>query len=71
MVCDQFDTLYAEGATQARVMTIPLHLFVIGLAFRVKYLDEALKYICSHDGVWKAAGAEIADYFYANYYQKP
>jgi len=68
MVCDQFDTLYVEGATQARVMTLPLHPFVIGLAFRVKYLDEALKYICEHDGVWKATGAEIADHFYANYY---
>jgi hypothetical protein len=33
MVCDQFDTLYAEGAAQARVMTLPLHPFVIGLAF--------------------------------------
>jgi peptidoglycan/xylan/chitin deacetylase (PgdA/CDA1 family) len=71
MVCDQFDVLYAEGATQARVMTIPLHPFVIGLAFRSKYLDKALQYICSHDGVWKATGAEIADYYYANYYQKP
>jgi hypothetical protein len=47
MVCDQFDQLYAEGATQARVMTIPLHPFVIGLAFRIKYLDKALEYICS------------------------
>ena len=56
MVCDQFDTLYAEGATQARVMTIPLHPFVIGLAFRIKYLDQALEYICSHAGVWKATG---------------
>ena len=66
MVCDQFDTLYAEGATQGRVMTIPLHPFVIGLAFRIKYLDKALQYICAHDGVWKATGAEIADYYYAN-----
>ena len=41
MVCDQFDTLYAEGATQGRVMTIPLHPFVIGLAFRIKYLHQA------------------------------
>ncbi len=56
MVCDQFDQLYAEGATQGRVMTIPLHPFVIGLAFRVKYLDQALEYICSHDAVWKATG---------------
>lgn len=71
MVRDQFDTLYAEGVSQGRVMTIPLHPFVIGLAFRIKYLDEALKYICAHEGVWKATGAEIADYFYANYYQNP
>ena len=71
MVCDQFDTLYAEGATQARVMTIPLHPFVIGLAFRIKYLDKALKYICSHDGVWKATGAEIADRYYSSYSQQP
>jgi len=71
MVCDQFDTLYAEGAAQARVMTIPLHPFVIGLPFRIKYLDKALEYICSHEGVWRATGSEIADWFYANYYQEP
>ena len=71
MVCDQFDTLYAEGVSQPRVMTIPLHPFVIGLAFRIKYLDKALEYICAHEGVWKATGAEIADHVYANFYQKP
>jgi peptidoglycan/xylan/chitin deacetylase (PgdA/CDA1 family) len=71
MVRDQFDTFYAEGATQPRVMTLPLHPFVIGLAFRIKYLDEALKYICAHDGIWKTTGSEIADHFYANYYRKP
>jgi allantoinase len=71
MVCDQLDTLYAEGATNGRVMTLPLHPFVIGLPFRVKYLDKALDYICSHEGVWKTTGSEIADYFYKNYYRKP
>jgi peptidoglycan/xylan/chitin deacetylase (PgdA/CDA1 family) len=70
MVCDQFDTLYAEGAAQGRVMTIPLHPFVIGLAFRIKYLDKALNYICSRDGVWRATGAEIADHYYSNYYEQ-
>ncbi|HWO42724.1 MAG TPA: polysaccharide deacetylase family protein [Candidatus Eisenbacteria bacterium] len=71
MVRDQFDTLYAEGATHARVMTIPLHPFVIGLAFRIRYLDEALGYILAREGVWKTTGSEIADYFYANHYRKP
>jgi peptidoglycan/xylan/chitin deacetylase (PgdA/CDA1 family) len=71
MVCDQFDVLYQEGANQARVMTIPLHPFVIGLPFRSKYLDKALTYICAHDSVWKITGAELADYYYANYYPNP
>jgi allantoinase len=71
MVCDQFDVLYAEGAAQPRIMTIPLHPFVIGLPFRSKHLDAALNYICRHEGVWKATGSEIADHYYANYYRKP
>lgn len=71
MVCDQFDTLYGEGATNGRVMTIPLHAYVIGLPFRIKYLDKALKYICSHEGVWRTTGSEIADWFYQNYYEQP
>ena len=71
MVCDQFDTLYAEAAKSGRVMTIPLHPFVIGLPFRIKYLDKALEYICSHEGVWRATGSEIADWYYKNCYEKP
>ncbi|SRR5581483_2594212 len=71
MVCDQFDVLYKEGAEQARVMTLPLHPFVVGLPFRSKYLDDALAYICAHNGVWKTTGAEVADHFYAHYYRKP
>lgn len=71
MVCDQFDILYKEGATSGRVMAIPLHPFIIGFPFRIKYLDRALEYICSHQGVWRATGWEIADWFYKNYYKDP
>lgn len=71
MVRDQFDTFYAEGARRPRVMTLPLHPFVIGAAFRIKYLDLALAYICAHEAVWKTTGAEIADWFYAQYYHEP
>ena len=44
-ICDSFDVLYAEGATNGRVMGIALHPFLIGAAHRIKYLDEALSYI--------------------------
>ncbi|MBI4529098.1 MAG: polysaccharide deacetylase family protein [Deltaproteobacteria bacterium] len=71
MVCDQFDTLYGEAAESSRVMCLPLHPFVIGLPQRIKYLDKALDYICSHEGVWRATGWEIADWYYQNYYEDP
>lgn len=68
-VRDQFDALYREGARSGRVMALPLHPFIMGLPFRIKYLDDALEYICAHEGVWLATGAEIADWYYQNYYQ--
>jgi peptidoglycan/xylan/chitin deacetylase (PgdA/CDA1 family) len=58
-ICDSFDTLYAEGASNARVLGIALHPFLIGAAHRIKYLDKALSYIASHDKVWFATGEEI------------
>lgn len=71
MLCDQFDTLYEEGARSARVMAIPLHPFIIGLPFRIKYLDRALEHICAHEGVWRTTGGEIADWFYKHDYEDP
>jgi hypothetical protein len=71
MVCDQFDTLFEEGAKSGRVMAIPLHPFIIGLPFRIKCLDRASDYICSPDRVWRATGWEIADWFYKHYYEDP
>jgi len=59
MIRDAFDVLYAEGAGSARVMAICLHPFITGQAARSGSFDAALKYICSHDDVWKATGEEI------------
>ncbi len=70
IIKDQFDTLYEEGAESGRVMCIALHPFWIGQPHRVKYLDEALDYILSHDGVWKTTADDIAEYYIENYYDK-
>jgi peptidoglycan/xylan/chitin deacetylase (PgdA/CDA1 family) len=59
MIKRQFDVLYREGEQSARVMAICLHPFIIGVPHRIGGLDEALQYICSHAGVWKATGEEI------------
>ncbi len=66
MIKDTFDTLYAEGAESGRVMCIALHPYIMGQPHRIAYLDEALSYILSHDGVWKATGEEIADWYLEN-----
>lgn len=71
MVCDQFDTLYEESANGGKVMGLPLHPFIVGLPFRIKYLAKVLDYICAHDGVWKTTGGEIATWYYERYYEDP
>ena len=65
---DQFDVLYEQGAESGRVMCIALHPYWIGAPHRIKYLDDILTYILSHDGVWKTTADDIADYYMANYY---
>lgn len=66
----QFDQLYKEGADSGRVMCIALHPFVIGQPHRIKYLDQILSYIMSHDGVWQTTADEIAEYYITNYYDQ-
>jgi peptidoglycan/xylan/chitin deacetylase (PgdA/CDA1 family) len=59
MICRQFDTLYAEGAQSGRAMSICLHPYLTGRAYRIHALDQALAYICGHKDVWLATGSEI------------
>jgi allantoinase len=66
MIKRQFDVLYAEGEHSGRVMAICLHPFITGVAHRIGGLDSALKYICSHPGVWKATGEEITRAYVAS-----
>ena len=64
----QFDQLYAEGEVSGRVMCIALHPFLFGQPHRIRYLDEILGYIRSHDAVWHTTADEIADYYLAHCY---
>ena len=66
----QFDQLYKEGAESGRVMCLALHPFAIGQPHRYKYLEDALGYMMSHDGVWQTTADEIAEYYIANYYDE-
>lgn len=60
MIKRQFDVLWREGETQARVMAIALHPYITGFPHRIGALDAGLDYICRHEDVWLATGSEIA-----------
>lgn len=66
----QFDRLYAEGAESGRVMSLPIHPYRIGQPHRIKYLDQILEYVLSHDGVWVATASEIASHYLAHHYEQ-
>ncbi len=68
LIKDQFDQLYEEGAESGTVMCLPLHPYLIGQPHRLWLLDEALKYVTSHSGVWCATGREIAKSYLDNNY---
>src|SRR5262245_3448751 len=42
MIVDHFDTVYREGETAGRVMSVALHPYMMGSPQRVKHLDRAL-----------------------------
>ncbi|WP_069161315.1 polysaccharide deacetylase family protein [Nocardia altamirensis] len=63
IVKDQLDQLYAESADSGRILALALHPFVIGQAFRAKYLDQALDYVANYPGVWLTTADDIAAHF--------
>lgn len=63
VVVDQFDQLYEDSAQSGRVMALALHPFVIGQAFRTKYLAKALDYITARGEVWLTTSDEIAAHY--------
>ena len=63
MICRQFDTLYREGAESGRVMAICLHPYITGVPHRIKYLEQLLDHVVSHDGVALMTASEIGDWY--------
>ncbi len=65
-VQDAFSVLYNETDKYGgRVLSLVLTPYIMGLHYRIKYLDQVLGWIKEHDGVWSATGTEILDAFKA------
>ena len=60
---DTFDWLYEEGAQQPRMMSLGLHLRIIGRPGRIGALAAFLRHVQSKPDVWVASRAEIVQTF--------
>src|SRR3546814_12532789 len=60
MITDHFDTLWAAGAEQGRVVCIALHPYIMGHPHRIRHLARALRHSDEHHAVWLAPGTPIA-----------
>jgi allantoinase len=60
LVGDAFELLHKEGG---QVFSLSVHPWLMGMAHRIKYLDEALRRIERHGNVWQATPGEIARHY--------
>ncbi|MBV2154918.1 polysaccharide deacetylase family protein [Kitasatospora sp. SUK 42] len=63
IVEDQLEQLHADSAESGRVMALVLHPFIANQPFRQKYVDQALRHLAGHPGVWLTTSDEIADHY--------
>lgn len=63
-VCrDAFDVLYHEGKTQPKMMSIGLHMRLMGHPARAAGLQRLLDYMNKHAGVWITKRIDIAQHW--------
>ena len=60
---DAFDMLYAEGATQPKMMSVGLHMRLIGHPARAAGLARFLDYVQKHENVWVTGRLDIAKHW--------
>jgi allantoinase len=64
-VRDGFDMLYKEGAKQPKMMSVGLHMRLIGHPARAVGLERLLDHMRKHEGVWITRRVDIAKHWMA------
>ncbi|MGD8233506.1 allantoinase PuuE [Vibrio sp. TRT 1302] len=68
---DTFDTLYAEGETAPKMMSVGLHCRLIGRPGRIASLKRFLEYVKQHDDVWLCRRVDIARHWHEHHPYTP
>lgn len=64
---DAFDVLYAEGATQPKLLNIGLHCRLVGRPGRFLALQRFLDHVMAHDDVWLCRRVDVARHWHSHY----
>jgi allantoinase len=64
---DAFDLLYREGAAQPKMMSIGLHLRLIGQPGRAAGLERFLDHVTQQTDVWVCRRIDVARHWYATH----
>ena len=64
---DAFDMLYREGAQRPRMMSVGLHLRLVGHPGRAAGLERFLDHVARQSGVWVCGRADIARHWLATH----
>ncbi|HEY7245194.1 MAG TPA: allantoinase PuuE [Xanthobacteraceae bacterium] len=62
---DGFDMLYRESATRPRMMSVGMHMRLIGNPSRAVALERLLDHLCAHRDLWIARRIDIAKHWHA------
>jgi peptidoglycan/xylan/chitin deacetylase (PgdA/CDA1 family) len=65
MVSAACERLIADGAAGGRLLGLGIRPWLLGQPYRIRYLDEALRRVTAHDGIWKATAGEIVEAYTA------
>ena len=66
-----FDTLYREGETHPKMMSVGLHMRYVGRPARATAVEDFIRYAKSHPGVWFPRRIDIARWWLENYSDQP
>ncbi|KAG1379008.1 hypothetical protein G6F59_018070 [Rhizopus arrhizus] len=62
---DAFDVLYEEGSAAPKMMSVGLHLRLVGQPGRAAGLARFLDHVAAHRDVWVCRRADIARHWHA------
>ena len=64
---DSFDTLYEEGKTTPKMMSVGLHCRLIGRPGRIRSLKKFFDYVLKFEDIWICKRIDIAKHWIKNY----